>query len=107
MQVSLCYRQLQEKTTWHYLSLTGWLLQILALLAMEQPVTLSADDIRDEKVRVSTSLLCSPAVGPAAGSVQGGPGTGEWLASIRSTVLTACLMLLCAMEGVCTGLHTL
>ena len=36
-------------------SLTGLLLQILALLAMEQPVTLSADDIRDEKVRVSTS----------------------------------------------------
>lgn len=28
-------------------------MQILALLAMEQPVTLSADDIRDEKVRVS------------------------------------------------------
>lgn len=27
-------------------------MQIVALLAMEQPVTLSADDIRDEKVRV-------------------------------------------------------
>ena len=26
--------------------------QVLALLAMEQPVTLSADDIRDEKVKV-------------------------------------------------------
>ena len=31
--------------------------QILALLAMEQPVTLSADDIRDEKVRVSMQAI--------------------------------------------------
>lgn len=28
--------------------------QVLALLAMEQPVTLSADDIRDEKVKVDS-----------------------------------------------------
>ena len=36
--------------------------QILALLAMEQPVTMSADDIRDEKVKVGPvmpSLLAS------------------------------------------------
>ncbi|CAK0786708.1 Glucose-6-phosphate 1-dehydrogenase, cytoplasmic isoform [Coccomyxa viridis] len=32
------------------------LTQILALLAMEQPVTLSADDIRDEKVRLLRAL---------------------------------------------------
>ncbi|CAL8465488.1 g5024 [Coccomyxa elongata] len=32
------------------------LLQVLALLAMEQPVTLSADDIRDEKVKVLRCL---------------------------------------------------
>ena len=30
--------------------------QILALLAMEQPVSLAADDIRDEKVKVLRSL---------------------------------------------------
>ena len=34
--------------------------QILALLAMEQPVTLSADDIRDEKVRVSSKTPLLP-----------------------------------------------
>ena len=35
----------------------GCILQILALLAMEQPVTLSADDIRDEKVRVRNKFI--------------------------------------------------
>ena len=41
-------------------------MQILALLAMEQPVTLSADDIRDEKVRVSSNLPCFYAVPEAS-----------------------------------------
>ncbi|KAK9827335.1 hypothetical protein WJX81_006694 [Elliptochloris bilobata] len=37
------------------------LMQVLALLAMEQPVSLAADDIRDEKVKV---LRCLAAVRP-------------------------------------------
>ena len=35
-------------------------MQVLALLAMEQPVTMSADDIRDEKVKVRRALAAFP-----------------------------------------------
>lgn len=34
----------------------NFVLQILALIAMEKPVSLSSDDIRDEKVKVLRSL---------------------------------------------------
>ena len=87
-------------------SLTGLLPQILALLAMEQPVTLSADDIRDEKVRVSTSSNAHQqwVLQPVQGQEAQDP---KVLAPDPSTVLTACLMLLRATKGVCTGLHTI
>lgn len=34
------------------------LMQIVALFAMEKPVTMAADDIRDEKVRCLSSVNC-------------------------------------------------
>ena len=72
--VLLCCQQLHKKSLPHCPFLTGLLLQILALLAMEQPVTLSADDIRDEKVRVSPSSNAHQHCVPQPVQCQGNQG---------------------------------
>lgn len=43
----------------HVPSLTAFpdLLQVLTLLAMERPISFSAEDIRDEKVRLASTLF--------------------------------------------------
>ncbi len=76
------------------------LLQVLALIAMEPPVSLEAEAIRDEKVRLLKSIR-SPALGPlegvavrgqyAPGAVDGRPCTGyrqEANANAESSVET-------------------
>ena len=56
--MQVCCRPGSASSFWFVLgqgALTG-MRQVLALLAMEQPVSLAADDIRDEKVKVLRSL---------------------------------------------------
>ena len=57
--------------------LQNHLLQLLALVAMEPPASLGADDVRDEKVKVLRNLVPGDGRGGDAWAVRGqyGPGT--------------------------------
>jgi hypothetical protein len=46
----------KRSQSWECIDLSNVDMQVLTIIAMEKPVTTSADDIRDEKVKVMKSI---------------------------------------------------